>query len=632
MITVLFLVFVAVPFVCSATVGKRVETTIPLGFFAIVAGLYIFAIFDLLALGFWIVLGGVVACYGVGFAVLFKRHSWTAFAHRFFTPLFWVWTLLFVVIWFVDRGKLVHFYDEFTHWGDVVWVMCRFDKLGTLAHARSLFSTYPPAMALLQYMVQKVNFVIGGAYREDLLYMTTHWFMTSLYLPFMSQLSYKRPLKIAFGAGMIFLMPLYVFKSSAYALIYIDSVLSILSGFAVMYAFMCNEKDPICMLTMALALLVLVLMKDVGILFAGAAVVAYVACCNIRNGGIKNRKCLLLITIMVGTTIITWGLWKLHIAISGAQVAQGSFQQPVDLNELLNIMKGSSAYPWRRQVLNKYVNQFFIPIFYFWPSNGMVTHACLIMLTGGGLAWLSNVMNKHSNAWGKCFRWVCCSWGGAVAVYIAGMGILYLFKYNYEEAIVLSAWNRYMDMIVAYGVFVFAAGCMLAMKEKLMSSNAKIAVITLMLAIAPWSGVVDTMSGSEIESSQVSQHGWIVLANEMKTISESDGLGEEASVYLVYADDSQPFLSMRYRLRPMKVNDESWALGQYNADPNQNEEALTVDEMRQTLQAKYDYLILCAGEEDFIKRYGILFENAHEIRPGRIYRIQKDTGLLQLCN
>lgn len=635
-VLVLFFIFAAVPFFGCAAHSQRTESMLSLGFFSAIMLLYAFGIFGALEAGFWVVLVLAGLCYAGGLIMLIRSRDWKHFAHRFFSPVFWVWLLLFAVIWFTGHGKLVHFYDEFTHWGDVVKVMCQNDQLATLANARSLFSTYPPGMALLQYLTQKVNLVMNGAdaYREDLLYMTAQWFMLSLYLPFTGKFVRRRPWKIAFAALSIFMLPLFAFRSSAYALIYIDSFLGMLGGFVLIYAFVCDENDPFERATLILSLMTLVLTKDVGIVFALGGTLVWCAGVCIRRGVFRklDTRGVLRMLIVIGSVLITWFSWKMHIALTGAVVTQASFQQPVDFGELLAIATGTSAYPWRRTVLNQYINQFFQPIFYLAPSNTMVTHASLLLLTGGGLAWMSNVMAKREAEWARRFRWVCYSWCAVVAAYIAGMGILYLFKYNYEEAIILSAWNRYMDTLIAYGVFVFSAGVLYALKERLMSKNATIAVIILMLVMVPWGGAVDTLSRSEAENTQVSQKVWIELADEMRTISERDGVGSNARVYLVYEGDTQPFLSMRYRLRPMQVNDENWTLGQYNADPDPKETALTVEEMRHKLMMEYDYLILCAAEDQFAVQYGDLFALQEDIRRGGIYRVEKDTGVLQSCH
>lgn len=629
-----FLALMAPFFAVHALLPQRKGPAISFGFFAIIILLYLFGIFGALEAGFLIVLALCFLCYAAGIAGIIRKRNFRDFARRFFSPAFCVWVLVFALVWFVDYGKMLHFYDEFTHWGDVVWVMCEYDQLASVAQQRSLFCTYPPAMALLQYFVQKIHLLFGGAvYREDLLYMAAQWFMLSLYLPFISRLSLRKPWNILLTAGALFMLPLFVFRSSAYALVYIDTFLSALSGFVLVYAFMCDRNDPLENATLLLALMTLVLTKDTGILFAFGGVLVYAAGC-FANGGIRKtgRSAIAWCFGLAGAAALAWASWKIHLTVFDAAVAQASFRQPIELSELLAVVRGTSEFPWRREVLNKYINQFFIPIFYVWPSNVMVTHAFLILITGGGLAWLSNAFSKGSSAREKHFRWVCISWALMTIAYIAGMGILYLFKYNYEEAIILSAWNRYMDTIVAYGFFAFAAGCMLAMKERLLSRNAVIAVITLMLAFFPWAGALDTLSRSEVETSQAMQHNWVSLSQEIRAVSQADGLGEDAKVYLVYGEDTQPFLSMRYRLRPMQVNDESWMLGSYRSSPEDQEQVLSEEELRDRLTAGYDYLILCDDAETFAMRYSGLFEPGDRARTGGIYRIDQESGSLKLCN
>lgn len=60
----------------------------------------------------------------------------------------------------------------------------------------------------------------------------------------------------------------------------------------------------------------------------------------------------------------------------------------------------------------------------------------------------------------------------------------------------------------------------------------------------PWAGALDTLSRSEVETSQAMQHNRVPFPRNM-CCEQADGLGEDAKVYLVYGEDTQPFLSMR---------------------------------------------------------------------------------------
>ncbi len=630
---ILFAVFLSGAVFCSAIFGKRAESVLPLSFFAIVFLLYGCGLFGFLEQGVYGVLALSVVLYGWSLAAVWRKRAFRAFANNLFTPGFFVYALLFVAVWYSNRGKLLHFYDEFTHWGDVVKVMCQFNDFATHPGSGSMFATYPPAMALLQYFSQKVNMLASGspAMDEGLLYMAYQWTLLSLYMPFLARLTFRRPWQIVLATGMIFSLPLFSFLSSAYALIYIDSFLGAMGGFVCLYAFLCKRTDHVELTMLFLALFTMTLTKDVGLLFAFAGAGIFLAgqlTTGAFSGDAKKAEWTRAILVFAAV-VIAKASWSIHVSIRGAAVMQESFLQPVDVHELIRVLAGTSEHAWRKTVLNKYVNQFFNPIFRLFATDGYITHAALLILIGAGLAWLKGIYAKEDLKCGDHFGWLAVIWGLATALYIAGMGVLYLFKYNWEEAMVLSAWNRYMDTLICLGFFILAAGCMLAFQKKLLQRNAKIIVIAALLLLTPWQGVINVLSRAEANSAISSQQPYVALAEEMHAIVQREG-SEAQGVYLVFSEDTQPYLSMRYRLRPLRVNDEAWPLGKLKAEEDAGEELPDASELKRLLLKEYDYVILCSVDERFTEAYAPLFGAEEAIREGCIYRVDRQTGSLEM--
>ena len=102
--------------------------------------------------------------------------------------------IVFLFVFIISRlnvGMMVHDWDEFSHWADVVKVLFTLDDLATTPLSRSMFRDYPPAMSLLQYLYIELNSIIQGGklFEEWRLYAAYHMVTLGFLLPVFDEYS-----------------------------------------------------------------------------------------------------------------------------------------------------------------------------------------------------------------------------------------------------------------------------------------------------------------------------------------------------------------------------------------------------------------------------------------------------------
>ena len=274
-IIILYILIVSVSFFGACIFRKKFEDTLPLTFIYIMLSLFIFGLLDLLKFGVFAVVMSLGCLYVAAIYTLIVKHNIKEMASYFFTPAFFIFSILFAVLIYINYGKLADSWDEFSHWMDCIKAMSSIDHFVTSPDSHSNFQSYPPAMALVQYFSQKIFMHVhkGAEFNEWRMYLVYQLFALSIFFPFLNNLSRKRPAEIIMLPCILFLLPL-IFYNGLYAEIWIDPFVAILAGcgFArVLY----YEKDDITYhLYVTGICATLVLAKDIGLffgLFVGAA-------------------------------------------------------------------------------------------------------------------------------------------------------------------------------------------------------------------------------------------------------------------------------------------------------------------------------------------------------------------------
>ena len=598
---------------------KRFEECLPLASCSVIAVLYAAGLAGKLAEGVWAAVA-LAAVSGLSALILAlcRRHL-RKWAGSLFTPGMAIYVALCAAVYVANAGKPIKGWDEFSYWADAVKIMTQQGVLPSDPVGRSLFASYPPALPLWEYLLQRLHFMISGTlFDESMLFMSYQWLMFALYMPFVAHLKWRRPLEWMVCGAVIPLVALSV-NASAYNELYSDVLLGTIGGFAAAYPFCKRKMDPFDWGTQMAVLFVLVLVKDAGLLFAIAGVVsAGLSVWRQSEKGFKRFLPVLLCGMAAAAARLSWSV---HVNAVGA-AAQESFDQPIRLGLLLQ-----PDQHWRITTLRNFIYRFFEADFTVKGIGIQISYFLLFVVLAAVFAVLYLSVKNRETA---CrIRGLAAVTLGSAGVYIAGMGVAYLFKFYEDEAVRLASYARYMNIAVMMIVFALFA-CLVQMRRPLwehgIGRRTAAGMLAFFMLFVPVTSALNAVSRFDAQTAQISQSRFLAL--EQKVFSVAD---EDDRVYLIAAGSKgYERLIMRYRLRPMYVGDEPWNIG-IGVEEDRFTSERTVEDFRKCLIEKYDLLVICALNDEFSRTYAELFEEPETLAEGQVYRVNAETGLLQLA-
>ena len=280
----------------------------------------------ILIYGFIVYIAGIFQCLNVGivfsslltisaylFSIVFsvKQHRFMEGLRNFVSIPFFCFLFLFVLLLFGDFKQLTTGYDDPGHWMDCVKVMIYSGEFYANPETHSTFPTYPPMMAVIQLLVQKQYLMItGGEFCEWLMFLTYHVVTFSLFLPFItllnkgmeeknSRFAYRGIYCIVFS--IVLCTTVTVFFRTVHSRVGIDPFLAC-AGTVVFLAILYKEKIKDFYLYIYLLLPAVVLIKDMGLLFAVFGLV-YLMVDSFKE---KQVKPLFISTVLVAVSKISW--------------------------------------------------------------------------------------------------------------------------------------------------------------------------------------------------------------------------------------------------------------------------------------------------------------------------------------
>lgn len=611
---------------------KKYEEILPVTCSTLVLLLLLAGVVGFLKEGVYCVLGISVGMYIFAAVYLLKgRAPIKGVLNRIFTPGFWIFIGLISISIICNMGRVASNWDEFSHWADIAKVMVTLDDFGTNPEAHSAFQSYPPAMTLFQYFLQKITGWIGGeSYIEWELFFAYQIFVFAFIVPFAKEINNKKIFKGIIYLVVVFLCPLW-FYNGIYTTIYIDPALGILSGTGFATVFLCDEKDKLYSVRIFLTCAMLVLLKDAGMLFAALLAVAYAVdllCLKQENqAGKFVRKILWVGGAFLSVLLPKW-IWSHHLAVTKAEIV---FSNPVDVKELFHVLF-SGEWSYRRTVLSRYVDGLFkngqrigntgIYLSYFWI-------AILFLVL---LALLIGMYRKKRGCFAsgvRLFATVCIQF----AVYVIGLVIMYMFKFSEYEALKLASMERYMGIVF---LSVWMTIVLLALSYLARYANREYVTGALFLGVIV---VTTPMQYLKTYLNRQSVYDSIQVRSEYAELSKLVGevVPELANVYIIsQVDMGFDYWVLRYSIRPRTVQDVwqagySWSIG----EPFYGEDVWTVEmnaeQWMNQLTVSFDYVALYQINDYFVENFADCFEDETQIEENMVYYVNKETGLLERC-
>lgn len=632
MITIIlfFLIISSGSVLGSAVYGKKYEEMLPITIMSIVMLLFLCGILHVMKFGVLLVLALCAMVYAYSVYMIAKKKKIKSFMKNIATPACVIFLFFFMFFIICDRGMLLHIWDEFSHWGDIVKVMVIWNDFGTNPQTNAVFGVYPPAMALFQYFLQVLNNLIHGSVSivEWLLYFAYKIFAVSLFMPLLKDLSFKKIPHIIFTAVCIMIIPL-PFYNNFYSQIYIDSFLGILTGAGMAYLFIPHEKDGYEILFISLITATLVLSKASGTVFAiYFGIIMFIRWCSTIKKKYRNKlkvmyKDFIVPVAMTSSILLPRFLWNHNVSLyysAGASASPSNFQLLMSI-----VLRTDTTY--RTAVIINFIKKFLQNCYTFYVTNITISYYFLTVLFIVAIFAVYSEFKKIDMLQLKDRKNLSFSFFILVFLYIVGLGTIYVLYFSEYEALALASYDRYMNVIyLALWIVVMISVIYLSQRIKF-SKKTLIGIALLLIVFTPINNLGKYITRNFVHSSVELRASYDVFADKIK-----DNCDVGAHFFFVSQGDlGFDYWIMRYDMKPYSISQNySWRVGTMLIDENDMyTSVLTAEQFKAELLSSTDYVILFKVDEKFISDYASLFEDPSTIRDQTLYSVNKETGMLE---
>ncbi len=373
----------------------------------------------------------------------------------------------------------------------------------------------------------------------------------------------------------------------------------------------------------------LVLAKDAGMLFAVTIVVLFwvdtIKREKEQEKGISKNILIICAVFPISVFALKF-LWGLNIKMNGANVL---FSQPVDFKSLALVLLGRES-SYRTEVWRNYCRQLIshkIPI----GNTGIeINYITLFVMLVCLLYWLLHKQTgkRIEGIGNKTFIGTIVL---LTAVYIIGLCITYMYKFTEYEAKQYASFQRYINILfLAVWILINMLVLELINGSPQKHKMTGMVFICIVAASIPLETIDSFVRRQEIVDSANSRSAYEEISE--KIMRES---GEEISkVYLISQESSgYDWFVIRYNVRPNYIDNLNgrWSIGKpfYEGDVWTRE--MTAEQWKEELKNNYDLVALYKVNEYFMQNFAVVFENPNEIEENEVYRVNKQTGLLEKC-
>ena len=620
-----FLVLITPPLFLAIYQRKRFEETIALTTGGMILFMYVLGIIGLLKVSVYLILGASTALLILSFIKILKSKDFLKSIAPFFTPAALAFLLFYLFLLYAHYERLLHEYDEFTHWGDVVKAMCHIDAFSTSPLSHSIFQNYVPGMAIFQYLFEKLAMIFpGGIFVDWRLYFAYHLLTVIFLLPFLTVRKWRWFLPAFLLILFTSVTPAF-FDSESLTSIYVDGFLGLLAGTGFAALFLQKpSKEKTAHILVICALLVLV--KDVGMLFAVTLAAAF-----LLSELPKNRKAtkdlLILTALTVAAVALPKILWEISIRVNHATSMK--FRQGIDLGALFRIITGQETTGYAAEIGSVTVSRLLTGVVGFHGpievklSYPVLAAILMALLIAGWLLW-----NRRDPEGKSRHRAAAIGAIATFVLYCLGMPLLYMFLLSSDKTLI--SFDRYMSIVLTcliVLIFLLAAAW-LQERPKWIIAGVGACVLIGAMTLNP--AILGKYLNRESVSDQYYVQGrFDTFVWEMNEITG----GEEKHVWIITQESvGTEFWPLRYGIRPangeinvgFSISDHTKSL--YPGDMWTI--IIPAEEWREKLK-DYDYVMIWQADDTFREDYAALFENPADIADRTIFAVNHNTNLLE---
>ena len=156
----------------------------------------------------------------------------------------------------------------------------------------------------------------------------------------------------------------------------------------------------------------------------------------------------------------------------------------------------------------------------------------------------------------------------------------------------------------------------------------RVCLLCAMLIITPMKSISNLMNRSSVAYS-VNLRG---PYEKLNALIHRNCDGDDAIYYISQDDNGFNYWIARFNARPNSFNPNfTWAIGESEYQGGMYTQSKTPEQWQQELLEGYDYVAIYKLNEYFTQNYRELFRNPEDIAVNALYKVDKETGLLDRC-
>ena len=608
----------------AAAHKKRFEETIPVCAMAAVLILFLFGLLGALRTGMTVLFILAALLYLLTAATVVKEKNLRQTLSNLLTPgaMFFLFAAALFSVCNVE--KVASSWDEFSHWMDIIKAAAYVDDFGTNPAANSTYQSYPPAMMLFQYALQKVYMLIKpqGGFSEWRTYFAYQIFFVAILMPFLRNIEFRQILRLALYAVIILMAPL-LFYSNLFNAIYIDPFIGILFGAGMAMILLCPKKDGwyaayICMLCA-----IMTLSKDVGFVFSLFLALAFGADCLLDAGARGRIRFLVAPAALLGAYLPKL-LWSWELKTSGAKL---TFNGKIQWKILLDVILGRDT-SYRQSLVRTYWDALNSKTIVLGNLSLEINYVGLLLLFLALLYILWRVMSSRQPEKRNSSAAVLGLSALMLIGYLVGLCVIYMFKFSQYEAVRLASMERYLN-IAFLGIWMLMLLLLADYVCSIQYSRAGMCILlAVLLLVSPLMPFRKFIRGDNVSYSKNIRAPYEPLKNSIHQICD----GDDRSYFVSQETTGFDFWVSRFNARPNSFNPGmTWSIGQPFYDGDVWTLEMTPEQWKAVLLEQYDYVALYKINDYFREHFAVLFAQPEDLTENALYRVNHQTGLLEKC-
>lgn len=636
--------------------GKKWEETVALSLFIEGIIIYIFGLFDHLTWGIGVVY--ILAVFSLlPIMYLYNRKNWGL--RDLLSPGLWIYFVLCGIILVTCKGDWIAIRDELRHWEIAARDMFYYDSFAKHIDTTVILTRYMPFAAIIEYVFEFMN----GVFSEDILFIAYQTMLLSVLTILCKSLQKNEGMKLLIPTIVAMVCVPAIFFNNIASCIMVDPLISAVFLY-ILICYFTDKMSAFNYIRIGSALVTLVLIKDIGLIYAGMAVIIILGDILFSQIQVRRFQIMPLLIPVIGgfLAIAVFFSWQIYLCIPPDKLIEDQANESVlnvdnndgetvtfvadnvetdDLPANMAITASGITIEGLRDVLSgngeefqyvvayKFVKELFDGKTY---SLSIFSASFMDLLVFSGLIVFSlGYFGFWQDDKRRMYRMTVLLITTSVFL-CAFLLLTYWFSFSMYEALELTSISRYLaPYICAVVMFVYY---MIYNRFELSSKKERclIGIFTFFLIVSmPIADVIWDSKDKQGNATEEVIYGHSNMADILRSVakrgekayficSDSGGLSE-----YVFRNTICPIISVH---ADWSIVSSEEALEQANLKYENKASLLSVEDWKERL-AECQYVVIFHADEWFKQSYGELFEEG-DIEDGSIYQVQKAQGDIEL--